>query len=197
MPHTKTQDAPRTTAQPPIDSASYWEWPADTELQQKQDDEIVILDLFSANHIVANLVQAASHKLSANQNEHAGESSNDDYWCMPFKKVAELDLVENDVTCAQHIENNLVKDAAAAVAARKDSVKEPSLPSQESAEYWNWPAWKEREDERVARLHHTTFFSAEHVEANLVQAAAELRVPHTPLTSAVAASDDEDYWVAF
>lgn len=53
--------------------ASYWDWPADTPDKSS---------LFSANHIVANLVRASEDDVtSRSSNDDANnKAENDDYW---------------------------------------------------------------------------------------------------------------------
>lgn len=204
--------APEVAPQP-IDSASYWEWPADTaEVQKKHpaqtndsSNKVVddLDDLFSANHIVANLVQAAAEQLSENKQlkQAAGttQESSEDYWFQPFKHHAVLaDVVDNRFTSAHHVEAHLIEAAEGAAVRRhndraddqgNDDYRDSTTNPEESVAYWNWPAWKEKDSEAL--------FSADRVEACLVMQAAakQLLEPTTTIpASSASAPSSFDYW---
>jgi len=190
LPASKAPEVSEQPSDPPIDSASYWEWPADDEPNNNKKDVDITAndDVFSANHIVANLVQAAAQMVAENQTvkqHHAVTmDSSADYWFQPFKRV-DLEPVENELFSVQHLENNLIQQAEGAVFCHRH--EDPVLITvvqEENAPYWNWPAWPEKEAEEP--------FAVNRFEANLVKDQQRLQ----PAAAAVVHTGrpSDDYW---
>ena len=223
-----------------VDSYSYWEWPAATEEpkrtnQPKQEptklpssscsnhpSNINTNDLlFSANHIVANLVQA-SQQLSENKqvkqahhhhhDEHQQES--EDYWFQPFKHVHIEVLLDNRITSVQHVEANLIRQAEGAALRRHDDRAEEDTAApparatttmQQQQQQATVATMAQQQQEQQywnwpawPEKDHEAAFSVDRVQAGLVRQAQQQRSSLTvdrcsrPPTTVNAASD---YWI--
>jgi hypothetical protein len=141
------ESAPPTKT-PDDGSGSYWAWPMDPSLEETQQEE-KILTLFSADHITANLVVAASKHLVVGTGAplKSDESNDSDkYWCM---RPVRHDVVQNDLTSALHMESNLVQEAhARATTMERTPVVVVGGENNEEANamlYWEWPGWQQKE----------------------------------------------------
>ena len=222
--HTLAAKAPEgTKSQPPpiIDSALYWDWPADTaDKQTKKQPPVIGVppnkddcpddvqdNLFSADHIVANLITAAQ-QLSENKQLKASplpavvgasgiaeQKKSEEYWFQPFKHV-NIEEIDDSYTSVHNIEAHLIRQAeGSALRRHDDSTKQDgtliashSLNNLDTFEYWDWPAWSEK--------YHEALFSANCVQAGLVRHAAQLSHNSNGVRSQAATTFDagSDYW---
>ena len=139
-----------------IDSASYWDWPADTEAAV-QDKKPSMEHLFTTAHLEANLIKdsrsnaaAAPSKLVAAHDDYwcddqqqeeeqqptvstqpQHHSNVEDYWMMPANRTAFKEQVAERLTSAAHMEDNLRVAAASAV-------DTPSHTNPAHDAYWTW-----------------------------------------------------------
>lgn len=61
----------------PGPSSSYWDWPAKKDDVRAEEEETSAMDLFSATHLQANLIQASISKIEC---ESSVIPEHDDYW---------------------------------------------------------------------------------------------------------------------
>ena len=227
--HGLAAKAPRETKAPPspvINSDLYWDWPADKpdtdEQAKKQEPPVLLLgipnkddhpnkvldDIFSAHHIVANLIKAAQ-QLSENKQLKAAQQvpavvgvsdlaqpNSEEYWFQPFKHL-KIEDVDDRLTSVHNIEAHLIRQAEGAALRHHGNgteqdgttTKSYALDNPESVAYWDWPAWSEK--------YHEALFSAKHVQAGLLLQAEQLSSPNSNSARSRAAATiaaASDYW---
>jgi hypothetical protein len=117
--------------------ASYWDWPTDANSPKEVVVENIleeerIRQLFSVNRIASNFIAAAEKAASLEEDTVAvSQTETDDYWFSPGEEHAEEDITSQ---CA-------------------DTASEPAtgVTGEPPQNYWDFPAFKAQDFERVAQ----------------------------------------------
>jgi hypothetical protein len=203
-------------SRPTVDE-SYWHWPS-TSSVASDDEQPKKKDLFSANHLVANLVREASRKEEEEEEEQQPQveeevekppppltNAPDSYWnwhVPPNQQRPPPPKNINDRWTSGHaIERHLVRDhhhhhpagSGATTATTTTNQQQENRPAAPNDDLWNWPTFPRH----AAELR----FSIAHYERQLLLAAAAARSNSTSnqhlttaTTSTVAHAVDDDYW---
>jgi hypothetical protein len=200
-------------SRPTVDE-SYWHWPSSTSAAS-DDEQPKKKDLFSANHLVANLVREASRKEEEEEQQPQVEEEVEKplppltdaphywNWNIPPNQQRPPKNIDDRWTSGLAVERNLVRDHHAATTTTTSSPNHqqqqqenrPAAPNND--DMWNWPTFPRHAAELC--------FSVAHYERQLLleSAAAAARsatTTQTPPTTAttttivVHAVDDDDYW---
>lgn len=164
--------------QPVTDSASYWDWPADTKAAE-EDKPSHMEYLFTTAHIEANLIKdakktaavAATSNLAAahddywcdqvEEEEHVVSQTkpqHDDYWMMPANRTEYREQVAERLTSTDHIEGNLsaakTKSAPSNINTAQDNywmwkAENESTQKPQINIYWQWNTLTKREEKQL------------------------------------------------
>lgn len=195
--------APAAT-KPPVES--YWDWKSPKD-QQAALEEATARDLFSVNHIEANLIAAAAANLaeSATLKQMTPIHETHNYWFMPCDGQASVEVVEeapevvkkqgplSHLVSAQHVQDNLQQAIIAAPTDQQHS----SSHSADSNNYWQWSTFPERELSNIASAEQDRIqpmFACNHLQDQLVDQYGWCDEATLQEPSRVIATNDA-YWV--
>jgi len=122
-----------------VDSESYWSWPArnDVVTPAASDDDV---DVFSANHITANLVRAAAAAAACSTSTVVVNAENDSYWAE--EEEASCSSTGNELAASQS------PSLDAAAAANSDYWDESwHARNNEGDSYWTEPCMQQQKEQ--------------------------------------------------